>query len=606
MTPRVPPPGQGPLPPSAAPGAGTAPTGPSLVQRLRGSVPRWLGPLTRPNVEGPQPPLPVRAERTPPPGASARGGPTDGAQPSSPVAAPAANAPGPADTGLRAVSRQVAETFAPIRYSSLGLAVGGLLSATANQAQRLWPTTLFPVLGAVWRMTPHPEGAEDRRHALQQSLQSLTHGSGVAPPSAQAAAQHPLQAHEALARYSAGPTTWPSAVAATGRDAYQVGVGSASTFSVGLAALGTAAGSLSALRAMGRETGGFHGEATPLGTPSLTRAAAQWTGMVLGGSLFNAAGTPLAAAGNAIASRMAPVPVDAVVPPSVAEQMNQLEAGAGDRLRQAVMQRQQEVSSIAGEPAIRAGQAYFGLLTGARMAAQGPEPLNPLGQFAWGLPVSAVAGALTGANRAVRSLFDTIAVPDPAELARAVASGQPLDSVPTRPICTFYLQHGPTTPAARAVAEAAVARLADPAPRPRPGEQLLPAPDTAGARLARVVQPVSTLASQAVERIVPMAEAAAPIAITAAVLPFITTQLPPSVATGANVLAPSLAITGAVRSWFTSLGSRVPQGDARLRAERQAWVDRQAAAHGRSQPPAEPQDSVRLDIEPPAPPRGRA
>jgi hypothetical protein len=164
---------------------------------------------------------------------------------------------------------------------------------------------------------------------------------------------------------------------------------------------------------------------------------------------------------------LAAASTSAVVPDESLALMNKLEAGSGDRLREAVTQRQQDIAhgdnehgrplaavenfvEGAGQKFVAAGAgaaagvalstALAGAATGGTVIA-GAAATAAVG-IGVDLAVNTGAGALHGASRARHEMQDSMDVPKLEDLRAALAKGSTsLDEVPTQQVPLFYVHH---------------------------------------------------------------------------------------------------------------------------------------------------------------------
>jgi hypothetical protein len=156
----------------------------------------------------------------------------------------------------------------------------------------------------------------------------------------------------------------------------------------------------------------------------------------------------------------------AVVPDERVALMNQLEAGAGDRLRETAAQQQQALAhgekdqsrplaavenfvegagtklaaaGAAGAAGAGVTMAMAGAATGGTaVAAAAATAVVGVGVD---VAVNAGAGAIHGANKVRHEAKATFEVPKLEDLRAAVANGTPLAEVPTQTVPLFYVHH---------------------------------------------------------------------------------------------------------------------------------------------------------------------
>jgi hypothetical protein len=349
----------------------------------------------------------------------------------------------------------------------------------------------------------------------------------------------------------------------------------------------------------------------------LGAGAQQWLLGSITGAVGNTAGQYLAAPlVNLIPRQFAPIDLRAVLPDKTVELMNELQPGAGDRLRSRVQEAQRDVATINSAGNVRLGQIAFDAITGARFAAQGGLPLGVAGQVGIGLAVSSSAGMVIGAVMAARQSVATHDVPDLPALQQAVAAHRAnpgsdgaaaLAEVGRNAVPLFFPRQtaaaaGPQGPHDIETGHGEPVANADAAQRDRlagmrdtaqwVGQQALrplaavgqawsqslgtspliepAAPGTDGAITAgRVLQTASNVAASVANRAGEMAKAT------------LTTSL---MSTGSAMLASAtdgparqfilaagnaVGIHAAIKPWFDSLATAIPQGDARIRAHRE-------------------------------------
>ncbi len=349
--------------------------------------------------------------------------------------------------------------------------------------------------------------------------------------------------------------------------------------------------------------------------------AQQWLLGSVTGAVGNLAGQYLAAPlVNLIPRQFAPVDLRAVLPDETVALMNQLQPGAGDTLRKQVQEAQRDVSTINSASNVRLGQIAFDAITAARFAAQGGLPLGVAGQVGIGLAVSSSAGMVIGAVMASRQSVATHAVPDLPTLRERVEEhlanpgsdgAAALAQVPRNAVPLFFpkqiaLAAGPQAPRDLETGHGEPLANADAAQRDRLAsmrdtaqwavqQAVRPlaavgqawsqslgsspliepaAPGTDGAITAgRVLQTASNVAASVVNRAGEMAKAT------------LTTSL---MSTGSAMLASTtdgparefilamgnaVGIHAAIKPWFDSLVTEIPQGDAAIRAHRERVVN---------------------------------
>jgi hypothetical protein len=342
---------------------------------------------------------------------------------------------------------------------------------------------------------------------------------------------------------------------------------------------------------------------------SLTGAVGNLTGQYLGAPLV-----------NMIPRQFAPIDLRAVLPDETVALMNQMQPGAGDTLRKQVQEAQSDVAVINSAGNVRLGQIAFDAITAARFAAQGGLPLGVAGQVGIGLAVSSSAGMVIGAVMAARQSVASHQVPDlPAlrEAAKAHAANPGSDGaaalaqVEKCAVPLFFPRQinpaaGPQTqgdietghgePVANANADqrGRLARMRDTAQwavkqvaRPLVavgqawGQSLgaspliePAAPGTHGAVTAgRVVATASNVAASVVNRAGEMAKATLSTQAwsTASAMLASTTNGPAREFILA--MGNAVGIHAAIKPWFDSLVTEIPQGDAKIRAHREQVVN---------------------------------
>jgi hypothetical protein len=373
--------------------------------------------------------------------------------------------------------------------------------------------------------------------------------------------------------------------------------------------------------------------AATLSTGDVARGAAigglQWALGSITGAAGNLAGQLLVAPlVNLLPLQFQAVDPRAVVPDAIVAAMNQLEPGAGDRLRRRAADLQGDATCIASASTVRIGQWAFYLMTAARHAALGGQPLGAGGQVAAGVALSAGAGFLAGAAIGVRQMMATLAVPDLDKLEqmkRRASAGGPdvpppgLQEVPTREVPLFYAHRiGQEEPAAPDACDLDAGLVAVPAA----GEQVarLQAQHDAVAsqwqRFAGAVRRPLAAMTQAWGRAFEasgLAEPAAPGSpddawtarrVRASVSNTTASLVRRSVEMGAATRIMSLMSTAgalfancteglarrgvlmafnvigvhfAIKPWFDSLATTIPQGDRDMRERRLEHVKEQAA-----------------------------
>jgi hypothetical protein len=493
------------------------------------------------------------------------------------------------------------------------------LAATANtmlEPLRIAANTgsTLAQAGSSWLNRPRQSS-----QALQQALQ----GDGVDL----SRRENQTEAHSRAVEYGEHAATVLDAALPAVHSILKIGVaGTAMAFgagrNTGLAA-GDALGRLErgAPQATGVRAGPEPAASTlPSGTAFklLGAGAQQWLLGSITGAVGNTTGQYLAAPlVNLIPRQFAPIDLRAVLPDETVELMNELQPGAGDRLRTQVQEAQRDVASINSASNVRLGQIAFDAITAGRFVAQGGLPLGVAGQVGIGLAVSSSAGMVIGAVMAARQSVASHEIPDLAALQQAVAAHRAnpggdgaaaLAEVGRKAVPLFFprqtaaaaepplVSHDIETGGDATVANADEAqqdRLASMRDTARWAGRLAvrplaavgqawsqalgaspliepAAPGTDGAiTTGRVLQTASNVAASVVNRAGEMAKAT------------LTTSL---MSTGSAMLASAtdgparqfilaagnaVGIHAAIKPWFDSLASAIPQGDARIRAHRE-------------------------------------
>lgn len=347
----------------------------------------------------------------------------------------------------------------------------------------------------------------------------------------------------------------------------------------------------------------------------------QWLLGSITGAFGNLAGQYLASPlVNLVPRQFRPIDLRAVLPDETVALMNQLEPGAGDRLRSQVQDAQHEVDALNSNSNVRLGQIAFDSITAASFTIRGGLPLGVAGQVSAGLAVSASAGMVIGAVMAARRSVASHEVPDLQALREAAEThaahpgsdgSAALAKVRTNAVPLFFpcqtaRADGPEAPRDIETGHGAEVANANPAERSRlagmrdaarravqqvasplvavgqawsqslsSSPLIEPAPrDAAGTLTAgRVLATASNVAASVANRAGEMAKAT------------LTTS---TMATGSAMLASSIhgparefvlaignavGIHAAIKPWFNAVTTAIPQGDARIRALRDAVVN---------------------------------
>lgn len=351
---------------------------------------------------------------------------------------------------------------------------------------------------------------------------------------------------------------------------------------------------------------------------------AQWVAGSVAGAAGNLVGqTMVAPIVNLMPRQFAPIDDKAVVPDQIVNNMNALVPGSGTELRAAVKAQQTEISNIGSASNITIGQVVFDSITATRAAALGTTPLGAAGQVGFGLAASASAGGVIGAAMSVRQSVATIKVPNPEELAAQVAQGgadgaQRLQALIRngQEVPLFYAKHmnAAAQPAATPLAQE---RDLEAGPRSSAGD--VPSASAMRAALANVGQvasvagkvvtaPLNAVVSSfqagplmdpqpsnpAVERrsdaslaghtlqnigasllnrTKAMAESTAALSLISTATAAVAKPLAEGDQRAAMAIGSAIGIHTAIKPWFTALAKDIPEGDAKIKANRQEAVD---------------------------------
>lgn len=352
---------------------------------------------------------------------------------------------------------------------------------------------------------------------------------------------------------------------------------------------------------------------------ALGSGAQQWLLGSAAGAVGNMAGQYLAAPlVNMIPRQFAPIDLRAVLPDETVSLMNQLQPGAGDSLRQQVQEAQRDVASINSASNVRLGQIAFDAITAARFAAQGGLPLGVAGQVGIGLAVSSSAGMAIGSVMATRQSVATHEIPDlhalrqaavthnatPDSDGAAVLAGVDKNAVPLffpkqttqareqpqprdietghgGPVATADAPQRGRLATMRDTAQWAVHQAARPLVAVKQAwSQSLgasplidpAAPGTSGITPRRVLTTTSNVAASVVNRAGEMAKATLTTSLLSTGSAMLASTTTGPARRAILALGNAVGIHAAIKPWFNSLVTEIPQGDARIQAHRRQVV----------------------------------